>query len=424
MEKLVPKLRFPEFKKNWENKSFNSLYTFKSTNSFSRENLNYENGEIKNIHYGDIHTKFNTLFDITIEKVPFINPTIDIAKIKEDSYVEEGDLIIADASENYDDIGKMIEVVNVNNEKLVAGLHTFLAKRKNSNNAIGFTANLVKTWNVRQQILKIAQGTKVLSLSTGRLGEITLTIPQPEEQQKIATFLTSVDERLTLLAQQKEKLELYKKGVMQQIFSQKLRFKDEKGNNYPDWKRGRFSKFIKLYRGSSPRPIVRYITTNKDGVNWIKIGDTKNSNNYRISSVSEKITKEGSLKSRAVKSGEIILANSMSFGKSYLLQIDGCIYDGWFVLREYEKHYEKEFLLQILNSEFLQKQYFKLSTGGVVQNISSEIVYSTDLFCPCLEEQQKIASFLSAIDVQIEGVSKKIEQTKMFKKGLLQQMFV
>ena len=191
---------------------------------------------------------------------------------------------------------------------------------------------------------------------------------------------------------------------MQQLFSAKLRFKDENGKDYPDWEKGRFSKYIKLYRGSSPRPIIKYVTTSEDGVNWIKIGDTKVAENYRISSVSEKITKKGSLKSRFVERGEIILANSMSFGKSYLLQIEGCIYDGWFVLREYEKSFDKEFLLQVLNSEFLQRQYFRLSTGGVVQNISSDIVYSTLLFCPSLLEQQKIANFLSGIDGKIEQV--------------------
>ena len=252
----------------------------------------------------------------------------------------------------------------------------------------------------------------------------TLTLPTFPEQQKIASFLSAVEEKIEQLSRKKELLENYKKGVMQQLFSGKLRFKDENGKDYPDWEKGRFSKYIKLYRGSSPRPIIKYVTTSEDGVNWIKIGDTKVAENYRISSVSEKITKKGSLKSRFVERGEIILANSMSFGKSYLLQIEGCIYDGWFVLREYEKSFDKEFLLQVLNSEFLQRQYFRLSTGGVVQNISSDIVYSTLLFCPSLLEQQKIANFLSGIDGKIEQANRELVKTQEFKKGLLQQMFV
>ena len=114
----------------------------------------------------------------------------------------------------------------------------------------------------------------------------------------------------------------------------------------------------------------------------------------------------------------------MSFGKSYILEISGCIYDGWFVLREYEKNFNKFFLIQLLNSDYLQKQYKTLSTGGVVQNISSEIVYSTLLLKPSLAEQTQIANYLSAIDAKIQGVASQIDKMEMWKKGLLQQMFV
>lgn len=421
MEKLVPKLRFPEFKGNWEEKKFNSLYSFKSTNSFSRENLNYENGEVKNIHYGDIHTKFSTLFDITKEKVPFINLTIDTSKIKEDSYVEEGDLIIADASENYDDIGKMIEVVNVNDEKLVAGLHTFLAKRKNTNNAIGFTANLVKTWNVRQQILKIAQGTKVLSISTGRLGEILLTIPQPEEQQKIASFLTSVDERLTLLAQQKEKLELYKKGVMQQIFSQKLRFKDENGKDYPDWEEKKLGELCKKAQsGGTPKSTVKEYYDGE--IPFLAISDMTSQGKYLnrtsrfvsmkgIENSSSWIVPENSLIYSMYASVGFVSINKIKIATSQAVMN--------IILKE---NINLEFVYYSLLN--LQNQIYKFVETGTQGNINAQIVKNLDINLPYIEEQQKIASFLSAIDVQIEGVSKKIEQTKMFKKGLLQQLFV
>lgn len=420
MEKLVPKLRFPEFKKDWENKSFNSLYTFKSTNSFSRENLNYENGEIKNIHYGDIHTKFDSLFDITKEKVPFINLTIDISKIKEDSYVEEGDLIIADASENYDDIGKMIEVVNISNGKLVAGLHTFLAKRKNSNNAIGFTSNLVKTWNVRQQILKIAQGTKVLSLSAGRLGEITLTIPQPEEQQKIASFLTSVDERLTLLAQQKEKLELYKKGVMQQIFSQKLRFKDENGNDYPDWEEKKLGDLFNFLRGSS----LSKNDLKLDGENLcIHYGELFTIHREEIKYILSRTNISGTLS----KSGDILMPSSdvtpKGLATASAIFYENVIIGGDINILRPSKSLNSLYFSYYLN--FSKKEIIKLVTGTTVKHIYNKDVKLLKLkVSKSIEEQQKIASFLSAIDVQIEGVSKKITQTKMFKKGLLQQLFV
>ena len=120
----VPHLRFGGFTKGWDEVNFGDLFDFKATNSFSREDLNYEKGEIKNIHYGDIHTKFQSNFDILNEKVPFLNQDKDVSKINSVNYCKEGDLVIADASEDYQDIGKAIEVRALHNQKTVAGLHT------------------------------------------------------------------------------------------------------------------------------------------------------------------------------------------------------------------------------------------------------------------------------------------------------------
>lgn len=200
----------------------------------------------------------------------------------------------------------------------------------------------------------------------------------------------------------------------------KLRFPEF--TNSKEWEAKEFSEYIVLYRGSSPRPIQNYLTKDVSGVNWIKIGDTQNAINYVIKNVEEKITTEGATKSRKVTIGELILANSMSFGKTYLLEIEGCIYDGWFVLREYEEHFNKAFLLQLLNSEHLQKQYKRLSAGGIVQNISSEIVYKTILAHTSFSEQQKIAACLSSLDEVITAKSQKLEVLKDHKKGLLQNL--
>lgn len=193
--------------------------------------------------------------------------------------------------------------------------------------------------------------------------------------------------------------------------------------NKPEWEEKKFSNYIKLYRGSSPRPIQDYLTQDDSGVNWIKIGDTKNAINSILYKVEEKITPEGAKKSRKVEIGELILANSMSFGKTYELQLKGCIYDGWFVLREYEKYFYKPFLLQLLNSEYMQQQYKKLSAGGIVQNISGDIVNKTMIFHTSILEQQKIADCLSSIDNLITVQSKKEEILKEHKKALMQQLF-
>ncbi|MBP6585439.1 MAG: restriction endonuclease subunit S [Flavobacterium sp.] len=250
---------------------------------------------------------------------------------------------------------------------------------------------------------------------------------EQKEQQKIATCLSSLDEVIAAHSQKLDELKDYKKGLMQNLFPQegekvpKYRFKEFENDG--EWELKPFSKYIKLYRGSSPRPIIEYQTQGVDGVNWIKIGDTGSVTDFVIRSVSEKITPKGAEKSRAVRRGELILANSMSYGSTYLLDIEGCIYDGWFVLREYDEVFDKQFLLQLLNSEFMQNQYKKLAAGGIVQNISSEIVYSTLLPKTSKAEQQKIASCLSSLDALITAQVQKIEQLKLHKKGLMQGLF-
>jgi len=158
-------------------------------------------------------------------------------------------------------------------------------------------------------------------------------------------------------------------------------------------------------------------------VNWIKIGDTKYAKNFIISQVDERITTEGAKKSRRVSKGELILANSMSYGKTYQVEIDGYIYDGWFVLRNYEKYFDKPFLLQLLNSEYMQNQYQQFAAGGIVQNISSDIVYKTLLPMTLPNEQQKIADCLTSLDELITLQVQKIEALKLHKKGLMQQLF-
>jgi len=203
---------------DWEVTKFGSLYSFKSTNSFSRDNLNYESGEVKNIHYGDIHTKFKPLLDTANENIPYINDEMDISKIPNDNYCKAGDLVIADASEDYNDIGKAIEVYKLNNEKVVAGLHTILAKPDLSKIALGFGAYLMKAEYIHFQIRIISQGTKVLGLSSNRLSGISVKLPCVNEQTKIANFLSAIDEKISLCNTQIAKTEQYKKGLLQQMF--------------------------------------------------------------------------------------------------------------------------------------------------------------------------------------------------------------
>ena len=200
----------------WGKVKFSESFVFHNTNSYSRALL-AEVGEVMNIHYGDIHTKFSMLFDVSKEIVPFLNDQIDSTKIAENQFLKEGDLVIADASEDYKDIGKAIEVVHLNNQKVVAGLHTYIA-RPVQPFALGFCGYLMQTFEVREQIKKLATGTSVLGISKTNIGKVEIKLPSLEEQTKIANFLSSIDQKIEVVAQQIEQAKLWKKGLLQQMF--------------------------------------------------------------------------------------------------------------------------------------------------------------------------------------------------------------
>lgn len=198
----------------------------------------------------------------------------------------------------------------------------------------------------------------------------------------------------------------------------RLRFKEFSDN----LRSCKFEEVVKLQRGSSPRPIVKYITNDEDGVNWIKIGDVSKGEQV-IRSTKEKITKEGAKKSRYVEVGDLILSNSMSYGRPYLMGIDGYIHDGWFVLKNYKNNFNREYLCQFLISPAVQKQYKRLAAGGVVDNISSELVNSVNVKVPSLQEQERIANFFTVLDSLIEEQEAKVSDLELYKKGMMQKIF-
>ena len=167
-------------------------------------------------------------------------------------------------------------------------------------------------------------------------------------------------------------------------------------------------------RGSSPRPIEKYQTDSSEGVNWIKIGDTKNVDKY-IYTTREKITKEGAQKSRYVKEGDFILSNSMSFGKPFIMKTDGYIHDGWFALRLHN-FIDTEYFYHLLSSPLVNEQFHKLASGSVVKNISGDLVKKVILPIPPLQEQQRIVAILdeafSAIDKAKANTEQNLKNAK------------
>ena len=174
----------------------------------------------------------------------------------------------------------------------------------------------------------------------------------------------------------------------------------------------KFGDIAVVVRGGSPRPIQNFITDGDNGIPWIKIGDT-NPNDKYVLTTKEKITIEGSKKSRFVKSGDFILSNSMSFGRPYILKIDGCIHDGWLSISDFEDAYIPDFLYYLLSSKPIQDMMAMKASIGTVKNLNANIVKSIELPLYNKTEQEKIVKILDKFDQltnnALVGLSAEIE---------------
>ncbi len=225
-------------------------------------------------------------------------------------------------------------------------------------------------------------------ISKGNLLEIKIPLPPLEVQQQIV-----------------EELDGYQKiisGARQVVENWKPRIEID-----PEWERVKLGEVCKIERGASPRPIDQFITEDLNGFNWVKIGDTKNADKY-ITQTAEKITSEGAEKSRKVFIGDFVLSNSMSFGRPYIMKIEGYIHDGWLRLMEDTKRISKDYLYYILGSDIVMEQFENAATGGVVRNLNSKLVRNVVIPLPPLETQKMIVEKIEAERVLVDAAKKMI----------------
>ena len=189
-----------------------------------------------------------------------------------------------------------------------------------------------------------------------------------------------------------------------------------------NWTYKKLGEVVTIERGGSPRPIQDYITTAENGLNWIKIGDAVEGSKY-ITSTKEKIKPEGLKKTRFVHKGDFILSNSMSFGRPYILAIDGCIHDGWLVLHDENQVFDKSYLYYYLSSPSIYEEFKRLAVGGVVNNLNSDIVRKVKVAIPSLSEQESIVAELDAINRLIDLQEKQLREYDRLAQSLFYSTF-
>ena len=231
------------------------------------------------------------------------------------------------------------------------------------------------------------ESTGVPSLSKTAINDIDVLAPKHDEQQIIGQFFAAIDNLITLHQRKCALLFSPFQSFISMMFT----------TSTFSWEQRKFSELVQIERGGSPRPIDDFITDAPNGLNWVKIGDAPTQGNY-ITKTAEKIRPEGLSKTREVHPGDLILSNSMSFGKPYIMGIDGCIHDGWLLIRNTYGVFDLTFLCHLLGTPQMLSQYRSLAAGSTVNNLNKELVGNTYVTIPSITEQRVLGAYLEQLD--------------------------
>lgn len=398
----IPKLRFPEFSEGWEVKKVGELC---DSIVPGRNKPTEFNGEIPWITTPDIEHN-----GIIIFSKKGLNISRDEAKKVGSKIVPINSIIISCVG----DLG--LSAITGKEIVINQQLHAFLPKEKIQNRFLLYQLNLQKKY-----MDKVATKTAVPYMNKDNCNSIPISFPTLPEQQKIATFLSTVDEKLQALKKKKSLLETYKKGVMQKLFSQQIRFKNDDGNDFEDWEMKRLGEICDFYRGS---PISKSDLAKDGEFQCIHYGELFTKYNEVISTVISKTNKEKGFLSQK---GDILMPSSdvtpKGLAKASSIQIKNVVLGGDMNILRPNKSYSSIYLSYLLN--FNKNKIIEIVSGTTVKHIYNKDVRNLEfVISNSLPEQTKIANFLTAIDEKINKVDVQIKQTELWKKGLLQGMFV
>jgi len=400
MEKLQPKLRFPEFNGNWERKKLREV---SDVYDGTHQTPKYVSEGVKFVSVENINDLINT--DKFISKKAFEKDF----KVKP----KKGDILMTRITAGV--IGATAVVDN--DEDLAYYVSLGLIRLKNNGNPFFYSQN-IQSFSFRNElhrrIIHVAFPKKI---NLGDLQDCNIYNCSFEEQTRIANFLSSVDEKINLLKEKKSLLEEYKKGIMQKIFNQEIRFKDDNGNDFEDWDERTLGELLSIPEKLKPENI------NTDKLLTVKLhlkGVQKNTNTESLSI--------GSTNYIIRKKGQFIYGKQNLFNGAFGIipdEFDGFLSSGDVpALDVNQNKVNSTFLLSYFSRKEFYNNLENIATGSGSKRIHEKILLSLDISLPCLQEQTKIANFLSAIDEKIVLVSNQIQDTQEYKKGLLQQMFV
>ena len=399
----IPQLRFPEFNGEWEEKALGVVATITTGSTPSTSNNEYYDGDVAFVSPADIQG--NRIVRSTKTTITELGLSV-VREIKKRST-----LFVCIGST----IGKVSQAgVNCATNQQINAL---TAKNSFDND---FIYSLLEFKAPRIKLLAGVQA--VPQINKSEFSRFKFTFPLLPEQQKIASFLAAVDEKIEQLIKKQELLGSWKKGLMQQIFSQAIRFKADDGGDYPDWEELKLGEVARFRRGSFPQPYGNpEWYDDEDGKPFVQVYDV--AGNMRLKSTTKrKISVLAQSSSVFVPKGNVVLTIQGSIGRIALTQYDAYVDRTLLIFTGYIKEVNKQFFIYVI---YLLFEIEKIKApGGTIKTITKEALTSFKLDLPCFDEQTKIANFLSSIDNKIEQVGKQLDESKQFKKALLQQMFV
>ncbi len=335
------------------------------------------------IHYGEIYTDYGIAATATHSFVrPELRERLRLAR--------KGDLVIAATGENVQDVCKAVAWLG--DEEIAVHDDCYIFRHQMDPT---FASYFFDSSCFQRQKIKYLSESKVVRISGSNLAKIKLPVPPIEVQCEVVKALdtfTELDAELDAeLEARRRQYEHYRDSL--------LSFREVDGVRLVT-----FGEVATIVRGGSPRPIQAYLTDADDGINWIKIGDVAAGGKY-ITATAEKIKPEGASKSRRVQSGDFVLSNSMSFGRPYIVKLDGCIHDGWLAVKDFRKTFNPDFLYHLLRTSLVYKEMAQRAGAGTVQNLNAEIVKSLVLPAPDLDVQERIVTILDKFDALVNDLS-------------------
>lgn len=391
----VPKLRFPEFTVPLTKKNLGKLFS-------KRTNKGNENLPVYSV----------TMNRGLVRRDSISRDVGDDAKPEQNFFVAKGDLAYNTMRMWQGAVGLAVE------DGMVSPAYVVLTPNEQTNSTLFL--HWFKDARMIYRLWAYSYGltSDRLRLYYDDFAKISVWLPSLPEQQKIASFLSAVDKKIDLLRQKKEVLEIYKKGLMQKIFSQEIRFKQEDGSDFPDWEEVALEDVIKeIGDGGTPD------TKNPDyfggKIPWVVIEDISE----KIVKTKTTITELGLRKSSAKiwPKGSLILSTGATIGRVGIAETDVTTKQGicGIILNEGVNY---KFIFYVLT--WSSPWFLRMAQGNTIKEVRASTVKKMTFGLPSGGEQQKVASFLSAIDTKIQNTSSQIENMETFKKGLLQQMFV